>query len=82
MTGKKSFFRTMLEEKGLEDQIIQVQHKKVHFVEMGFLIELIESVGTTEQYTIEKTMRRIDFGNGDMMHYMTHLATGYIEQNY
>lgn len=80
---KLSFFRIMLEEKGLDNEIIDVEHKdNIHKIEMDVLIDLMESVNIQEQKKIEKTMRYIDFKNGDMMHYMKHLATGYIVTNY
>ena len=80
---KKSFFHTMLEEKGLLDEVLTVnKNGKVHIIEMSFLIEGMEKTNKTEQKDIEKYMRYIDFKNGDMMHFMNHLAECYISQNY
>jgi hypothetical protein len=80
---KLSFFRIMLEEKGLDNEIIDVEHKdNIHKIEMDVLIDLMESVNKQDQKKIEETMRFIDFKNGDMMHYMKHLATGYVVTHY
>lgn len=73
----------MLEEKDIDNEVIEVEHNNVtHFVEMKFLIELMESTTASEKKVIEKTMRQIDFKNGDMFHYMKHLAKGFIVKNY
>lgn len=72
----------MLEEKGLNQNILEVQHDRTHFVEVEFLIELMVSTSKHEQKVIEKTMRHIDFANGDMLHYLNHLATAYVVQNF
>lgn len=76
---KLSFFRIMLEEKELDEVVMEIEHNEfVHMVEMDVLIQFIESINELDQKQIEVTMRHIDFKNGDMMHYMKHLATGYV----
>lgn len=81
--GNKTFFRTMMEEKELENEVINVNmHGKHHFIEMPVLINAMENSSSEEQEIIEKTMRAIDFQNGDMMHFINHLAKSYISQTY
>lgn len=80
---KRSFFRIMLEEKGLDDELIEVEHEDtIHKIGIDLLIDLMESVEPQDQKKIEETMRKIDFLNGDMMHYLNHLATGYVVTHY
>ena len=80
---KLSFFRLMLEEKGLDNETIEVEHEdNLHIIDMDRIIDLMECTTKDEQKTIEETMRKIDFLNGDMMHYMKHLATGYVVTHY
>lgn len=80
---KKSFFYTMLDEKGLLDEVLEVSHEGVtHFIEMAILLEGMENTTPREQNTIEMTMRKIDFLNKDMMDYMNHLAKAFIIQHY
>lgn len=79
----KTFFRTMIEEKGLDNEIITINTlENMHFIEMPVLINVMENSSPGEQEFIEKTMRTIDFQNGDMMHFMNHLAKAYVIQNY
>lgn len=80
---KKSFFYTMLDEKGLLDEVLTVKHDGLlHNIEMAILIEVMEKATSKEQKDIEMIMRKIDFLNGDMMHFMNHLAEAYVSQNY
>lgn len=80
---KKSFFHTMLDEKGLLDEVFTINKGgQLHIIEIGALIEAMEIAPSHEQSQIELIMRKIDFINGDMMHFMNHLAECYISQNY
>lgn len=81
--GNKTFFRTMIEEKELDNEVLHVNtHGNLHFIEMPVLINAMENSSPEEQEFIEKTMRAIDFQNGDMMHFINHLAKSYVLQNY
>lgn len=78
-----SYFRTMIEEKGLLDNKIKVEVKGVtHFMEVIQIIQLIENTSNGEQKTIKDTFCKIDFQNGDLMHYITFLARAFILNNY
>jgi hypothetical protein len=80
----RSFFRTMLDEKDLLDEIFTLNDTSglLHIIEMEFLVEMMEKTNPKEQDSIEKIMRKIDFQNGDMMHFMNHLAKSYITENF
>lgn len=71
----------MIEEKGLQHEVIEVNSNGTfHLIEMKVLIELIEKAPKSEQRTILDTMSKIDFMNGDLMHFLTFLAEQYIKQ--
>ena len=83
MEKEKSYFRKLIEEKGLEDEIIEVDHNNTtHLIEMTVLIELMEKASPKEKKFIHDTLFRIDFLNGDIMHFLNHLAKSYVIENF
>lgn len=79
------YFEVFFEEKGihLEDEFYEVEHGgQSHFIEGGFLKELIFGAPVHEQKSIANVLRRIDFANGNVKHFLRHLAEGYVKANY
>lgn len=82
MTAKK-YLKTFFEEKQLEPEIFRIEHKSsLHFVESDFLIETILNSCEEEQVKIADLIRKIDFANGNINHYLKHLAKCYIATKY
>ena len=78
-----TFFRKMIEEKDLLNEVISVEHDKIqHIVEVSFLLEVIENASEREKEQIKNTFSIIDFKNGNLMHYLKFLAEAYISNNY
>lgn len=78
-----SFFRTMVEEKGILNNEFEVTHNGMtHFMNVEIVIELIESAPKHEQRKIKDTFSMIDFKNGDLMHYIKFLAEAFVKMNY
>lgn len=78
-----SFFRTMIEEKGLSDHMFEKNHNGLlHIMEMEMFITQMENAPTEERKTIEKAMRQIDFFNGDLLPYLHFLFKCYLETQY
>lgn len=73
------FVRRMIEEKGLMEETIEVREGgMLHIIEMPALVEFIENITDKDmKQKIIHTLSIIDFKNGDVMHYMNHLAKGY-----
>lgn len=46
----------------------------MNFIPVGCLLEAMEQAPSYEQATIAIMLRKIDFANGNVMHYLTHLA--------
>lgn len=70
---------TFLEEKGIEGNIFKVDHNDmVHYVEQDKLIEFIKTIPTEQKNQIKSTFVKIDFANGDCLHFLNHLANGYV----
>lgn len=82
MAGK-SFFKRMVEEKGLLEESVTIQHEGfTHIMEVAVLIDLIESTSEEEKEKITKAFSLIDFRNGDLLHYLRFLAAAYLTHNY
>ncbi|PTY89741.1 hypothetical protein [Heyndrickxia sporothermodurans] len=78
-----TFFRKMIEEKELLNEVILVEHHGFqHFIEVSFLLEIIENANEKEKVQIKNTFSVIDFKNGNLMHYLNFLAEAYISKNY
>jgi hypothetical protein len=78
-----TFFRKMIEEKELLNEVIFVEHNGFqHIVEVSFLLEVIENASESEKEQIKNTFSLIDFKNGNLMHYLKFLTETYISNNY
>ncbi|KFN13744.1 hypothetical protein [Bacillus pseudomycoides] len=83
MNSKKSFYRTMLEEKNLMNEEFTVNFNDVtHIFNVERMVTLIEQTTEEEQVQIKKVFSYLDFHNGDLMHYLTFLAECYVMMNY
>ncbi|OME69775.1 hypothetical protein BK120_33765 [Paenibacillus sp. FSL A5-0031] len=82
MSKKK--LKTFFDEKELEPRTFSISHnEKVHMVESDFLINLIvNSTPEHEQRKILEKIVAIDFKNGDVNHFLEHLAKGYVVNNF
>lgn len=76
--------KTFFEEKRLEDRIYSVSHgSKVHVVESGFVIDLIVNHSSeAEKEQIWPILSKLDFLNGNIHHFLEHLAKGYVLTNF
>lgn len=75
------FIATMLEEKNLMDETVEVEVEGLtHYMPVEVIVEFIEQMtnGDTRQ-SIKRRMSAIDFRNGDMMNFLEYLAKGFIE---
>ena len=71
----KTYLKNLLSEKGLEDQLIEVEGAfGLNIIEMPVLVDAITNAPKHEQESIRKTLVKIDFMNGDVMHFFRHLA--------
>jgi len=67
-----------ISEKGLDlETMIQVETpQNWHLMPLGVLVQYIKSAPLHEKQAIQNMLVRIDFRNGDVMHYFRHLAQG------
>lgn len=83
MSENQSFYRTMVEEKGLIHQEFSIENgKDVHIFDVESVITLIENAPAEEQEVIKNTFSQIDFKNGDLLDYIKYLARSYVLTHY
>ncbi len=72
----ENYLNDLISEKGLnKETIIEVEGASgTNFIPLGVVVEHILIVNSTEQAKITKTLVKIDFHNGDVMHFFTYLA--------
>lgn len=75
---KETYFHNFFSEKtGIKDSFdITLDDGSFHIVETGVICEMIARTKGTERKNIEGIMTKIDFHNGDINHFLNHLATG------
>lgn len=67
---------TLVEEKGLDtEEVFEVDGPSgVNWIPLGVIIEHIKIAPAHEQEQIKTVLVKIDFRNGDVMHFFEHLA--------
>lgn len=72
---------TFIEEKGIDiHNVVEVKtEQNTHFFEIGNIIENIKATTQEEQEQIKDMIVKIDFHNGDVVDYFTHLAKALAE---
>jgi hypothetical protein len=78
------WFQTFFEEKDLAEQEWEIVHKgQTHFIGTEFVKELlVKSTPERELVQVRDMLVKIDFVNGDVNHFLKHLAESYIKTRY
>lgn len=78
------WFVTFIDEKGLNlDYEFLVEHNgQTHFLDLAFMVELIQKASTQEKRKIKETLVILDFSNRNILHYIEFLANAYVKANY
>ena len=75
-----NFFTTFFDEKDLTEQVYEVESKnespwgKTHLITTAAVIEQIKLTEGDEAEVIENILRQIDLRNGDVHHFLRHIA--------
>ena len=75
----KSFDRwidTFIEEKGIDTEYLLTVEGLLgkNYIPVGCVIEAMKEAPKSEQQTIKNMIIKIDFVNGDVLHFFNHLA--------
>lgn len=83
-SAAQKMLKAFFEEKQLEDRIYSVSHgSKVHVVETGVVVDLILNHSSeSEKEQIWTILSKLDFMNGNVHHFLEHLAIGYVTTNF
>ena len=78
----QEYLNRFFEEKEIPYKIFEIQDKSgtVNFIDTDVIIENILSAPETEQTQIANVIRRIDFKNGDICHFLKFLAQQLVQQ--
>lgn len=71
------YFRTLLNEKGIDlDTVLEVEGKEwgVNFIPVEVVVEFMETRDLATQKKMRNNLTKIDFMNGDVMHFITYVA--------
>tara|TARA_R100000544_G_C2166159_1_gene30019 strand:- start:41 stop:316 length:276 start_codon:yes stop_codon:yes gene_type:complete len=75
----RNYLETLIEEKGLdlEGTIIEVEGQDwgMNFIPLGCVVDFILTSGRENQRQVRNTLVKIDFANGDVMHFFKHVAS-------
>ena len=76
MTNFTKWLKTFIEEKGFDSETrFDVEGENgTNSIPLGCVIEAINSAPSHEQAGIKNTLVKIDFMNGDALHFFKHLA--------
>jgi len=77
------YIKNFFEEKEIHYKEWEIEHNgSIHLINNETIIDIIKNVSTKEQNGISDVLRKIDFQNGDVNHFLKHLAEGYVKTNY
>jgi hypothetical protein len=67
---------TFLDEKGIDgEEILEAEGPSgTNWIPIACLVELMKAASESERQSLKAVLVRIDFVNGDVRHYLTHLA--------
>ena len=71
-----TFFNRFFDEKNLENRIYEVAAPQgtMNFIETDMVIAKIKTTQGKEAQKIETVLRKIDFANGNVHHFLNHIA--------
>ena len=83
MTKTQKYLELFFEEKEIKSESWDITHNdQFHIIDTDFVIELIKGASAMEQEQIANTLRKIDFVNGNVNHFLKFLAESFIKTQY
>ena len=83
MTKTQKYFELFFEEKEINYEMYEIEHEgEMHLIDTDFVIECIKEAPAREQEQIANTLRKIDFANGNVNHFLKFLAEAFVKTQY
>jgi len=83
MTKTAKYLELFFEEKEIKFEAWEIEHNgQTHFIDTDFVIEAIQGAPEREKEQISNTLRKIDFANGNVNHFLKFLAEQLIKTQY
>jgi hypothetical protein len=83
MSAFEVWFRTFIEEKDLDVEVWEIEHKdQIHIIDNYDMVEIVCDLPSDQQKKIKDKLVGIDFLNGNVNHFLKYLAEGYIATMY
>lgn len=83
MTKTAKYLELFFEEKEIKFEAWEIEHNgNIHFIDNEYVIEAIKAAPAREQDQIANTLRKIDFANGNVNHFLKFLAEALIKTQY
>lgn len=80
MTKTDKYLKVFFEEKEIRFEAWEIdQNGMSHFIDTDFVIELIKGAPAHEKDQIANTLRKIDFMNGNVNHFLKYLAEAFVK---
>jgi len=76
-TKMRNYLNTLLEEKGLSlDTVIEAEGKEwgVNYIPLAIVVDFLATADKNTQATAKNNLVKIDFHNGDVMHFFKYVA--------
>jgi len=81
--ANKTWAERFFEEKQIPYKEWTIYHNDTqHFIDNDFVIEIIKGLSPAELKQVKNMLIKIDFANGNVNHFLEHLANGYVKTNY
>jgi hypothetical protein len=77
LPGFSAWLRTFIDEKGIDRETVldvESENGTANAIPVGCLLDAMEAAPAHEQHGIKSMIVKIDFMNGDVLHYFRHLA--------
>ena len=74
------YLKTFFAEKNLDSRIYEINDSdgNLHLVDSELVIDCIHNTSEMDKDAIADTIRKIDFANGDVHHFLKHLANALV----
>jgi hypothetical protein len=83
MTKTAKYLELFFEEKEIKYESWEIEHNdNIHFIDTDYVIEAIKTAPAEEKEQIANTLRKIDFVNGNVNHFLKFLAEALIKTQY